>query len=299
MNLKLKVTLVLLLFMSVSFYAQNTFKMKGTVVAKSDSLGLPGVTIRVLKTSRGGVTDFEGNFEIEVKKGETVEFSYLGFTTQTVLIADQKSLRIVLAEGSNLLDEIVVVGYGTQKKSLVTGSISKVVNEKLDQIAVSRVDEALIGQVSGVNIRNSEGEAGGAPTIRIRGVGSITSNSGPLVVLDGAVVDSDFLTNLDMNNVESFEVLKDAASSAIYGSRGANGVILITTKQGKEGKAKFTYNTFGKFSCTLMMFLNNFYKQTHFYIFSFSEIYILVKLFHAVSVFTITALKLFNKLILK
>lgn len=247
MNLKLKVTLVLLMFVGISVYAQGTFKLKGKVIAKSDSLALPGVTIQVLNTSRGGVTDFDGNFEIEVKKGESVEFTYLGFTTQKVIIADQKTLNIVLVEGSNLLDEIVVVGYGTQKKSLVTGAISKVVNKKLDQIAVSRVDEALIGQVSGVNIRTSEGEAGGAPTIRIRGVGSITSNSGPLIVLDGAVVDSDFLTNLDMNNVESFEVLKDAASSAIYGSRGANGVILITTKQGKEGKAKFRYNTFTGF----------------------------------------------------
>ena len=156
-------------------------------------------------------------------------------------------MNIVLKEDTEELDEVVVIGYGTQKKSLLTGAISKVVNEDLDQIAVSRIDEALIGQAAGVNIQNTEGEAGGAPTIRIRGVGSITSNSGPLVVLDGAVVDSDFLTNLDMNNVESFEVLKDAASAAIFGSRGANGVIQITTKQGKEGKPRFSYNTFTGF----------------------------------------------------
>ena len=140
------------------------------------------------------------------------------------------------------LDEVVVVGYGTQKKSTVTGSISKVVNETLDQIAVARVDDALIGQVSGVNIQATEGEAGSAPTIRIRGTGSMVASSDPLIVVDGLVVDNDFLGSLDMNDVESFEILKDAASSAIYGSRGGNGVILITTKDGKDGKTKFSYN---------------------------------------------------------
>ena len=200
-----------------------------------------------MNSSRGVATDFDGNYSINVSEGDVLQFSYIGYVTQTVVIGNQQTINVVLVEDAAQLDEVVVIGYGTQKKSLLTGAISKVVNEDLDQIAVSRVDEALIGQVSGVNIRNSEGEAGGAPTIRIRGVGSITSNNGPLVVIDGAVVDSDFLTNLDMNNVESFEVLKDAASAAIFGSRGSNGVIQITTKQGKEGKAKFTYNTFTGF----------------------------------------------------
>ena len=138
----------------------------------------------------------------------------------------------------------MVVGYGTQRKSHLTGAISKVKNENLDQIAVARVDDALIGQVSGVNIQATSAEAGAAPTITIRGVGSITADSGPAVVVDGIVVDAEFLGNLDMNDVESFEVLKDAASAAIYGSEGSNGVILITTKTGKEGKTKFSYNTF-------------------------------------------------------
>ena len=117
-------------------------------------------------------------------------------------------------------------------------------NERLDQLAVARVDDALVGQVSGVNIQATNGEVGSAPTIRIRGTGSITGDSGPLVVLDGVVVDSDFLGNMDMNDIESFEVLKDAASAAIFGSRGANGVILITSKSGKEGPTKFAYNGF-------------------------------------------------------
>ena len=142
------------------------------------------------------------------------------------------------------IEEVVIIGYGSQKKSHLTGSISKVENKDLDQIAVSRVDDALVGQVSGVNVQAVEGEAGSSPTIRIRGTGSISGSSDPLIVVDGLVVDNDYLGSLDMNNVASFEVLKDAASAAIYGSRGGNGVILITTKQGKEGKTKFSYNTF-------------------------------------------------------
>ncbi len=246
MSLKLKLFMIGLLLANIQLFGQEGFTVSGTV-RDVDNTPIPGANVIVLNTTRGTQTDFDGNYSITVSDGEVLQYSYIGFATQTIVINGQTTIDIVLEEDTSQLDEVVVIGYGTQKKSLLTGAISKVVNEDLDQISVSRVDEALIGQVSGVNIRNSEGEAGGAPTIRIRGVGSITSNSGPLVVIDGAVVDSDFLTNLDMNNVESFEVLKDAASAAIFGSRGANGVIQITTKRGKEGKPKFTYNTFTGF----------------------------------------------------
>lgn len=167
-----------------------------------------------------------------------VIFLFLG----SIMNAQRKTSDTVVKESK--IEEIIMVGYGTQKKSSLTGSISKVENTDLDQIAVSRVDDALVGQVSGVNIQAVEGEAGSSPTIRIRGTGSISGSSDPLIVVDGLAVDNDYLGSLDMNNVASFEVLKDAASSAIYGSRGGNGVILITTKQGKEGATKFSYNTF-------------------------------------------------------
>ncbi len=242
MNLKFKITLLLLMFTSISLFAQESYSIKGKVISSVDSLGLPGVTLRILTTSKGDVTDLDGNFQITVKNGETLEFSYLGYVTQTVLINGQNTLQVVLVEDANLLDEIVVIGYGTQKKSHLTGAISKVVNDKLDQIGVARIDDALVGQVSGVNIQATEGEAGSAPTIRIRGTGSINGNSGPLVVVDGVPVDEDFLGNLNMNDVESFEILKDAASGAIYGSRGGNGVIIITTKSGKEGKTRISYS---------------------------------------------------------
>ncbi|MGY8946639.1 MAG: SusC/RagA family TonB-linked outer membrane protein, partial [Flavobacteriales bacterium] len=195
----------------------------------------------------GTTTDFDGNFSISVKSGDVLIVSYIGFLTQSITISNQTSLTIVLQSDASELDEVVVVGYGTQKKSNLTGAISKVTNEKLDQIGVARVDDALIGQVSGVNIQATEGEAGSAPTIRIRGVGSINGGLDPLIVVDGMVVDNDYLGSLDINDIASFEILKDAASTAIYGSRGSKGVIMITSKDGKEGKTKFRYNSFTGF----------------------------------------------------
>jgi TonB-dependent starch-binding outer membrane protein SusC len=243
MNLKFKLTLLILVLINFSLFAQSDYSLKGLVTSKADNSVLPGVSIINKTTVKGTTTDFDGNYEIKVTKGDLIEFSFLGYTSQTITINNQKTLNIILAEDVNILDEVVVVGYGTQKKSHLTGSISKVVNEKLDQIGVSRVDDALVGQVSGVNIQATEGEAGSAPTIRIRGTGSITGESSPLIVVDGVVVDSDFLGSLDMNDVASFEILKDAASSAIYGSRGGNGVIMITTKNGKQGETKYSYSS--------------------------------------------------------
>lgn len=244
MNLKNKLSLLVLLLFSVTMFAQESYLLKGTIVSEVDQQPIPGVNVLVLNTTRGASTDFDGNFQIQVTKGEVLQFSYLGYVTKTLIVEGQTTVSVSLAEDAAQLDEVVVIGYGTQKKSHLTGSISKVVNEDLDQIAVSRVDDALVGQVSGVNIQATEGEAGSAPTITIRGAGSITGNSTPLIVVDGLVVDDDYLGSLDMNDVKSFEVLKDAASSSIYGSRGANGIIMITTKDGKEGVTKFSYNTY-------------------------------------------------------
>ena len=244
MNLKVKLITIVALFFSVMIFAQDSYILKGTVTSGADNMPIPGANIIVVGTTKGASTDFDGNYQLEVKSGDVIQFSYIGYVTQTVIIEAQKTLNVKLAEDTNTLDEVVVVGYGTQKKSHLTGSVSKVKNENLDQIAVARVDDALIGQVSGVNIQATSAEAGAAPTITIRGFGSIAADSGPAVVVDGIVVSSDFLGSLNMNDVESFEVLKDAASAAIYGSEGANGVILITTKSGKEGKTKFSYDTY-------------------------------------------------------
>ncbi|MCF6296900.1 MAG: TonB-dependent receptor [Flavobacteriaceae bacterium] len=248
MDFKNKLTLIVILMLSISFFAQDkTTILKGNIVSAKDGVSIPGVNVLIVGESRGASTNLQGNYQIEVKSDDVIQFSYLGFVTQTIIFNNQTVLNVSLLEDLSQLDEIVVIGYGTQKKSHLTGAISRVVNDDLDQIAVSRVDDALVGQVAGVNIQATEGEAGSAPTIRIRGTGSITGSSAPAIVVDGLLVDSDFLGSLDMNDVASFEVLKDAASAAIYGSRGANGVIIITTKQGKEGKTKFSYNTYTGF----------------------------------------------------
>lgn len=243
MNLKFKLTFIALLLVNIALFAQDSYSVSGTVVDQGN-VPLPGVNVVVMNTTRGTQTDFDGNFSISVTESDALQFSYLGYTSQIIVMTGSATINLTMIEDASQLDEVVVVGYGTQKKSTVTGSISKVVNETLDQIAVSRVDDALIGQVSGVNIQATNAEAGGAPTITIRGVGSVTADSGPALVVDGIVVSSDFLGNIDMNDVESFEILKDAASASIYGSEGANGVILITTKKGRAGKTKFSYQTY-------------------------------------------------------
>ncbi|WP_372757487.1 SusC/RagA family TonB-linked outer membrane protein [Mariniflexile sp.] len=243
MNLKNKLALVALLLFSIAVFAQNK-TVTGVVVSATDNIPIPGVNVIVMNTTKGTTTDFDGAFKLDVKSGDALQFSYIGFVTQVVVIKDQKTLSISLKEDLATLDEVVVIGYGVQKKSHLTGAISKVTNESLDQIATSRVDDALIGQVSGVNIQATDGQAGAAPTITIRGVGSMAGDSTPLIVVDGIIVDSSFLGSLNMNNVESFEVLKDAASSSIYGSKGSNGIIMITMKSGVSGKTRVSYSTF-------------------------------------------------------
>ena len=244
--------LLLPLFSSEAVYANDNMPsitneartITGTITDGSDGSPLIGVNVLVKGTGRGTVTDFDGNFTLEAEDTDVLVFSYTGYTDMEVTVGNQTTFNLSLSEDVAQLDEVVVIGYGTQKKSHLTGSVSKVVNEKLDQIAVPRIDDALIGQVSGVNIQTTSAEAGAAPTITIRGFGSVNADSGPAVVVDGLVVDSDFLGNLDINDIHSFEILKDAASAAIYGSEGSNGVILITTKSGEAGKTKFSYDTY-------------------------------------------------------
>ncbi|MEL6699541.1 MAG: TonB-dependent receptor [Bacteroidota bacterium] len=212
----------------------------------SDGKGLEGGSVVVKGTTRGVITDEKGEFSIEAEPSDVLVFTYYGFRTQEITVGNQTNLTVNMEPDYAKLDEVVVVAYGTQKKSHLTGSISSVKNETLDQIPVSRADDALVGQVAGVNIQMTNPAAGEAPTIRVRGQGSISFDSNPLIVVDGISVgnDADFLSSIDMNDVESIEVLKDAASSALYGSRGANGIIMITTKKGVEGPTKFTYHGF-------------------------------------------------------
>ncbi len=230
------------LLLSSSLQAQDAeILIKGKVVGDNNE-AVPGVSILIKGKSQGTVTEMDGSYVLKANVGEVLVFSFIGYESQEITIENQSVINVTLLTDVTQLDEIVVVGYGTQKKSHLTGAISKVSNEQLDQIPMARIDDALVGQVSGVNIQQTNPSAGEAPTIRVRGVGSITSEPNPLIVVDGIAVDNDYLATLDMNDVESIEVLKDAASAAIYGSRGANGVIMITNKSGVEGKAVLAYN---------------------------------------------------------
>lgn len=232
--------------LSMTTFAQES--VTGRVTDESGE-GLPGVTIQVQGSSTGTITNVDGQFTIKAAKDAILEISYVGFSTKIIPVNGQSVLDVALSVDVAELEEVVIIGYGSQKKSHLTGAISKVENKQLDQIPVARADDALVGRVSGVNIQATGGSGndqgvGSTPQIRIRGTGSITGDSGPLLVIDGVAVDSEFWGNIDMNDVESFEILKDAASAAVFGSRGANGVIMITTKQGAAGRTKFSYNSF-------------------------------------------------------
>ena len=247
MNLKQNIIVLLVLLFNISLFAQGEYTIKGIVTSQADNTTLPGVTYRIVNTDKGGATDFDGNFEIKVQKGDVLEFSYLGYVKQLVAIEDQKTLAISMVEDTTSLDEIVVVGYGTRKKSHLTGAISKIGGDDVAAVQATRVDEALAGKLAGVLIQNASGEPGADPKIQIRAASSVSGSSNPLIVVDGFPI-SGSLATVNSNDIQSIEILKDAASAAIYGSRGANGVVLVTTKKGKTGKPKFSYNTYTSFS---------------------------------------------------
>ena len=236
--MKKLVVFFLLIFTSIAFSQNDPKKITGTVV---DSKGDPIPSVTVTFEDKNTATDLDGKYSIEVKNSKSIlRFSYLGFAPQVVVVGKNKVINITLVESKNDLDEVVVVGYGTQKRSNVTGSISKYKNEKLDEVAVSRIDQALQGKIAGVQVQNISSEAGADAQISVRGISSINAGANPLIVVDGQPI-PDGLATLNMADVASVEVLKDAASAAIYGSRGASGVILITTKSGKTDKVKYSF----------------------------------------------------------
>ena len=236
--MKKPLILFLLIFTSIIYSQTDTKKISGTVVDDKDA-PIPGVTVTF--EDKDTVTDFDGKYSIEVKNSKSIlRFSYLGYAPQIMVVGKNKEINITLFEEKNQLDEVVVIGYGTQKRSNVTGAISKYKNEKLDEIAVSRLDQALQGKIAGVQVQNISSEAGADAQITVRGISSINAGASPLVVVDGQPI-PDGLGTINMADVASVEVLKDAASAAIYGSRGASGVILITTKSGKADKVKYAF----------------------------------------------------------
>lgn len=212
---------------------------KGKVV---DESGQPmiGVTIKVKGSQAATITDLDGNFSINAASGSTIEFSYIGYNTQEVK-ANERALSIKMVPDNKVMDEVVVIGYGTQKKRDLTGSISSIKNDDITLAPVSNPVEALQGKVAGLDITRSSGQAGAGVDIQLRGTRSFTASGNPTVIIDGMPGN---LSTLNPNDIESIDILKDASSTAIYGSSGANGVIIVTTKNGQAGKAKVNFNAY-------------------------------------------------------
>jgi TonB-linked SusC/RagA family outer membrane protein len=232
-----------LLFITLSVFSQN-IQLQGVVVGQGNE-PLPGVNVVVKGTTNGTITNNEGQFSINVPSTGILVISYVGYKTQEVPVNGKNYLHIVLEENLQSLDEVVVIGYGVQKKSVVTAAISKVTSEDLNSVKPSRVEDVLKGKISGVQITQSSGQPGSDSKVRIRGIGTV-NNSDPLYIVDGMPVDGG-INYLNPVDIQSVEILKDAASAAIYGARAANGVILVTTKTGEgvlkgAGKSIINYN---------------------------------------------------------
>lgn len=218
--------------------------IQGTVTDETTGESLPGANVLVKGTSIGTATNSKGNYTLNVPSlQDTLIFSYIGYESRTVPINGRTTINIKLAQQALSGQQLVVVGYGTQKKALVTGSISSVNSGDLKQMPVTRVDESLQGRTSGVTVAASSGAPGSEPTVRIRGTTSI-NNSTPLYIVDGVPVDQGGIYYLNPADIQSIQVLKDAASAAIYGTRAANGVVLITTKKGSAGKMQVSYSSY-------------------------------------------------------
>ncbi len=243
-----------LIFAAGAAHAQTTLTGK---VTDANGAGIPSITVTVKGTKTATSTDADGTFRILVPQtATTLVYSGIGFTTRELVIAGRSSYDLVLQTNTSSLNEVVVIGYGTQRRRDVTGAITKVSSEKLNSIPVPSFEAALQGKAPGVQILQGNGLAGSGSVVRIRGVGSISASGDPLYVVDGIPVNSDQflrgnagamnqnpLSSINPADIESVEILKDAGATGIYGSRGANGVILITTKRGKTGKPQFNFNT--------------------------------------------------------
>lgn len=220
--------------------SQQNLTVSGVVTSAADQLPLIGVSVQVKGTTNGAITDLDGNYTVSVAYGETLVFSYIGFKTQEIQITNQTTLNVVMEEDSETLDEVVVVGYGVQKKKLVTGATVQVKGETLAKMNTNSPLQAMQGQTPGVNISSTSGQPGEGMKVSIRGLGTV-GNASPLYLIDGVGGD---ISTLNPADIESIDVLKDAASAAIYGAQAANGVVLITTKSGKAGKAQISFDAY-------------------------------------------------------
>jgi TonB-dependent starch-binding outer membrane protein SusC len=251
-------------------------RVSGTVTDAADGSSLPGVTVMVKGTTMGTVTDLDGQYELRVTPDATLVFSFIGMVTREVVVGNQTVINIALEVDIATLQETVVVGYGVQQRRDISGAISSVSGDAIRTIPIQSFDQALQGKAAGVSLTLPNAVLGNPPVIRVRGVNSISGSSSPLYIVDGVPVFSgeigrtaaavNPLGDISPSDIESIEVLKDASATAIYGSRAANGVILITTRRGQEGDMRVSYD------------VNTGWSQTHrFYDLMNAEQYVFTK----------------------
>lgn len=235
------VSLVSLLFLLSGALAAQEYQIQGLVTDAADGMPLIGATILVSGTSTGTVTDFNGGYRIKAAKGAELLVTYLGYDDYEVVVDDRTTINIELIASAALLDELVVVGYGTRQRKDITGSVTSVAAKDLEKKPITRLENILQGQAAGVQVNQFSGKPGNSISVRIRGATSLSAGNEPLYVIDGVpVLNTEGINPAD---VESLEVLKDASASAIYGARAANGVVLITTKKGVPGQPKVSLST--------------------------------------------------------
>ena len=238
---KMMLTAILFALPLMSFFGSATLSAKtvtGVVTSATDNEPLIGVTVKVEGSSTGTITDFDGKYSINANPGQTIVFSYIGFVSKSVKVGAANTINVQLQEDSKSLEEVVVIGYGTMKKKLVTGATTQLKGDDIQKLNTTNPLAAMQGQTPGVNIVSTSGQPGASMSVTIRGLGTV-GNSQPLYLIDGIGGD---ITTLNPADIERIDVLKDAASAAIYGAQAANGVVLVTTKSGKEGQGKITYD---------------------------------------------------------
>ena len=242
MSVKIKSMRCALLLTFLLFVGSITAQTVTGTVKDATGEAVIGATVQEQGTQNAAVTDFDGNFSLKVSGNKPIVISYIGMKTKTVDVKGKSHVDVVLEDDNTQLEELVVIGYGSVKKKDLTGSVATVGSEALQAVPVANASEALTGKMAGVQVTTTEGSPDAEVKIRVRGGGSITQSNDPLYIVDGFPVES--ISDIPANDIEDITVLKDASSTAIYGSRGANGVILVTTKSGKEGKVKVSYNAY-------------------------------------------------------
>jgi len=243
--LKLRFFYFVCLLFTLGAWAQDT-TVNG-VITDENGLPVPGASVMVKGTSTSTSSDIDGKYSVPASPSSTLVFSYVGYSNQEIAVGNKTTINVSMAASAQNLDEVVVIGYGTQKKAVVTGAIASVRAKDLENLPLTTVGQSLQGRASGVYVAQNSGQPGSAATIRVRGITTFNNNN-PLWVVDGVIVDNGGINYLNQSDIESMEVLKDAASQAIYGARAAAGVILVTTKKGKSGKLSVNYNGFAGFS---------------------------------------------------